>query len=47
MKKSLFTFFVFLFICGCGSKSEDLLAQQTTLAIFHSNDIMSYLTPCG
>ena len=47
MKKTLLTFLLFLFTYGCGSSQEDLMAQRSKLAIFHSNDIMGYLTPCG
>lgn len=47
MKKSLLAFLLFLFTYGCGSSPENLMAQQSKLAIYHSNDIMGYLTPCG
>ena len=47
MIKVLTGLILFLFFFGCGSTPEELMAQQSKLAIFHSNDIMGYLTPCG
>ncbi|MBN1561922.1 hypothetical protein JW998_16845 [candidate division KSB1 bacterium] len=37
----------FFLLIGCRATSDDLGRDSAKLTIFHTNDIMGYLTPCG
>ncbi len=49
MKRILTTFFMLMLILAAYNCSSEAVPQKdtATLTIFHTNDILGYLTPCG
>ncbi|MBN1465222.1 hypothetical protein JXA02_05635 [candidate division KSB1 bacterium] len=38
---------ILLLLIGCDATSDVIASDSATLTIFHSNDLMGYMTPCG
>ncbi|NIA30974.1 MAG: hypothetical protein GWP06_13805 [Actinobacteria bacterium] len=49
MRNILYSFLaLFLLLFGCNSSSDAIpKADKVSFTIFHSNDIIGYLKPCG
>ncbi|MBN1480017.1 hypothetical protein JXA70_07085 [candidate division KSB1 bacterium] len=48
MKNFVFTLFALILVfIGCQATSNAVTKETATLTLFHTNDIMGYLTPCG
>ncbi len=47
MKKLLLLLASFALLVGCNATSNAVTKDRATLTIFHSNDFMGYLVPCG